>query len=29
MDQEIEFIAENDTWELTNLPSEAKKIGVK
>ena len=29
MDQEIESIEKNDTWYLTDLPSEAKKIGVK
>lgn len=29
MDQEIDAIERNNTWELTNLPSEAKKIGVK
>jgi hypothetical protein len=29
MDQEIESIEKNDTWELTDLPSGGKKIGVK
>jgi len=29
MDREIDAIEKNNTWELTNLPSEAKKIGVK
>ncbi|CAJ2647282.1 unnamed protein product [Trifolium pratense] len=29
MDQEIECIESNDTWELTELPSGSKKIGVK
>ena len=29
MDAEIEAIEKNDTWELTNLPSGAKKVGVK
>lgn len=28
MDQEINSIERNDTWELTSLPSGAKKIGV-
>jgi hypothetical protein len=29
MDQEIESIEKNNTWDLTSLPSVAKKIGVK
>ena len=29
MDLEIEAIERNKTWELTDLPKEAKKIGVK
>ncbi|GAU49517.1 hypothetical protein TSUD_300440 [Trifolium subterraneum] len=29
MDQEIESIERNDTWELVYLPREAKRIGVK
>lgn len=29
MDAEIEDIERNDTWELTNLPAGAKKVGVK
>ncbi|PNX88393.1 retrovirus-related Pol polyprotein from transposon TNT 1-94, partial [Trifolium pratense] len=29
MDTEIEAIESNDTWELTHLPTGAKKIGVK
>ncbi|GAU39416.1 hypothetical protein TSUD_323640 [Trifolium subterraneum] len=29
MDQEIESIERNDTWELVSLPKEAKMIGVK
>ncbi|MCI58588.1 hypothetical protein A2U01_0079843, partial [Trifolium medium] len=29
MDQEIESIEKNDTWELVTLPKEARKIGVK
>jgi hypothetical protein len=29
MDQEIESIERNDTWELVTLPREAKRIGVK
>ncbi|PNX98724.1 retrotransposon-related protein [Trifolium pratense] len=29
MDHEIESIESNDTWELTELPSGSKKIGVK
>jgi hypothetical protein len=29
MDQEIESIEKNETWDLTSLPSGAKKIGVK
>jgi hypothetical protein len=29
MDQEIESIEKNDTWELTDLPSGSKKIGVR
>ncbi|GAU29090.1 hypothetical protein TSUD_58560 [Trifolium subterraneum] len=29
MDQEIEAIERNDTWELVSLPHGAKKIGVK
>ncbi|CAJ2671832.1 unnamed protein product [Trifolium pratense] len=29
MDQEIESIEKNDTWELTELPAGSKKIGVK
>lgn len=29
MDAEIEAIERNDTWELTDLPTEAKKVGVK
>ncbi|RVX23984.1 Retrovirus-related Pol polyprotein from transposon TNT 1-94 [Vitis vinifera] len=29
MDAEIEAIDRNDTWELTDLPTEAKKVGVK
>lgn len=29
MDQEIESIERNDTWELTDLPKGSKKIGVK
>lgn len=29
MDAEIEAIERNDTWELTDLPAEAKKVGVK
>jgi hypothetical protein len=29
MDQEITAIEKNNTWELTILPSKAKKIGVK
>jgi len=29
MDQEIESIERNNTWDLTSLPSGAKKIGVK
>jgi hypothetical protein len=29
MDSEIEAIEKNETWELTDLPSDAKKIGVK
>ncbi|GAU31045.1 hypothetical protein TSUD_214810 [Trifolium subterraneum] len=29
MDQEIESIEKNDTWELTDLPNGSKKIGVK
>jgi hypothetical protein len=28
MDQEIESIEKNNTWDLTSLPSVAKKIGV-
>jgi hypothetical protein len=28
MDQEIESIEKNDTWELTSLPKRVKKIGV-
>ncbi|MCI35108.1 copia-type polyprotein, partial [Trifolium medium] len=29
MDQEIESIERNETWELTDLPNGSKKIGVK
>ena len=29
MNQEIEAIKRNETWELTELPKGAKKIGVK
>ena len=29
MDLEIEVIERNETWELTNLPKEIKKIGAK
>jgi len=29
MDHEIESIEKNNTWDLTSLPSGAKKIGVK
>ena len=29
MDLEIKAIEKNRTWELTTLPDEAKKIGVK
>jgi len=29
MDLEIKAIEKNRTWELTVLPDEAKKIGVK
>ncbi|RVX13416.1 Retrovirus-related Pol polyprotein from transposon TNT 1-94 [Vitis vinifera] len=29
MDAKIEAIERNDTWELTDLPAEAKKVGVK
>ncbi|MCI12639.1 copia-type polyprotein, partial [Trifolium medium] len=29
MDQEIESIEKNDTWELVTLPKDARKIGVK
>ena len=29
MDQEIEAIERNETWELTNLPSGGKTVGVK
>ena len=29
MDQEIQAIEKNDTWELTVLPSGGKTIGVK
>lgn len=29
MDLEIEAIERNKTWELTYLPKEAKKIGMK
>ena len=29
MDREISAIEKNDTWELTDLPKGAKKIGVK
>jgi len=29
MDMEIESIAKNNTWKLTDLPSSLKKIGVK
>ncbi|GAU47154.1 hypothetical protein TSUD_287370 [Trifolium subterraneum] len=29
MDQEIESIKKNDTWEITDLPNGSKKIGVK
>ena len=29
MDAEIEAIERNDTWELTDLPTEAKKVGLK
>ncbi|XP_044505673.1 secreted RxLR effector protein 161-like [Mangifera indica] len=29
MDEEIEAIKKNDTWELTNLPIGVKKVGVK
>jgi len=29
MDQEIDAIEKNNTWQLTILPSEAKKISVK
>jgi len=29
MDQEIKTIEKKDTWELTDLPSRSKKIGVK
>jgi len=29
MDAEIKAIEKNDTWELTELPAEGKKIGVK
>jgi hypothetical protein len=29
MDQEIASIEKNDTWELTELPAQSKKIGVK
>jgi hypothetical protein len=29
MDQEIQAIEKNDTWDLTVLPSEGKTIGVK
>lgn len=29
MDEEITSIVKNGTWELTELPSGAKKIGVK
>ena len=29
MDDEIEAIERNDTWELTNLPKGHKTIGVK
>ena len=29
MDVEIEAIKRNDTWELTDLPTEAKKVGLK
>jgi len=28
MDQEIDAIEKNNTWELTGLPPKAKKIGV-
>ena len=29
MDVEIKAIQRNNTWELTDLPTEAKKVGVK
>ena len=29
MDEEIEAIKKNDTWELTTLPPRHKSIGVK
>ena len=29
MDAEIDAIERNDTWELTCLPTDAKKVGVK
>jgi len=29
MDDEIDVIERNDTWELINLPKEQKTIGVK
>ena len=29
MDVEIKAIERNNTWELTDLPTEAKKVGVK
>lgn len=29
MNQEIEAIKRNNTWQLTELPPGAKKIGVK
>ncbi|GKB88929.1 retrovirus-related pol polyprotein from transposon TNT 1-94, partial [Tanacetum coccineum] len=29
MDAEIEAIEKNDTWEMTDLPHGAKKVGVK
>jgi len=29
MDEEMEAINKNDTWELVDLPDGAKKVGVK
>ena len=29
MDREIQAIEKNNTWELTDFPTGAKKIGVK